>query len=330
VSSLRRIALLYPGSLHADGTGRSALDELRNRHPGIDFRRAEFGSRGGRTWTSPIAGEVRDALASADAVVCLDLPSTLLQLAPRLQWIQTVSAGVDGLPVGELKRAGVRISQAAGAAAPEIAEFVMARILEHHKRLPEIAASAAARSWVPLYGAGLRQVGLGLVGFGAINRDIARLAAAFGMEVRVCRRSAQVPADGAVHTYGFSDLAMMLPQCDVVVCALPETPETIGILGERAFASMSPGTFVVNVGRGSAVDRPALLTALDSGTVAAAALDVFDTEPLPADDPIWRRPDIRVSSHCSAVPSASIERVIDLVSENIGHFVAGRPLTNQL
>lgn len=328
---IRNVALLQPQRLHADGTGESSLAALRARHPEIQFFRAPFEvparapDREGR-----VPNDVRAALADADVIVCLDLPRPVAELARRLRWVQAVSTGVEHLPLDELRRAGVSLSQASGTAAPEIAEFVFARILEHHKRLPVLAEAATRRSWTTLHGESVAGIPLGLLGYGPINRRVAALATAFGMEVHVCRRDPTGVPSGVHRVYGPGELTTMLGACEVVVSALPETPRTIGILGAGAFNSMCLGTFLVNVGRGSAVDEVALLAALDSGRVAAAALDVFAVEPLPKTHPFWTHPDIRVSAHCSSVPQVSIERVMELFNENVHRWSDGLPLRNEV
>lgn len=325
-------ALLYPGRLHADGAEGPALERLRARHPGVEFHRAPYDAEAALAAGSAPSGltaEVVAALGRAEAVLCLDLPAPVLELAPRLRWVQSAATGVERLPLAALRAAGVVVSNAAGTAAPEIAEFVLARILEDRKRLPELAALAAERAWRPVYGAGLSGVPLGLVGFGAINRRVARLAAAFGMEVHVCRRRGGPPPEGVRRVHPLPELNTMLARCEIVVAALPETPETIGLLGREALAALPRGALLLNVGRGSAVDEPALLDALARGSLRAV-LDVAAREPLPPGDPLWDAPGVRISAHCSSVPSAGVERVLELFGDGLSRWEAGEAPTHQI
>lgn len=331
-SPVSRVAVLYPGRLHADGVGDRSLERLQQRHPRVEFIRTTYDVRSAQT-VGGVATEpdelLHGALAQADAVLCLDLPDHVLELAPRLRWVQSVATGIDTLPLRALRGAGVRLTNAAGTAAPEIAEFVLARILEHRKRLPELAALAANRDWVPLYGGPLTQLTLGLVGFGAINQQVAHLAGAFGMEVHVCRRNISELPVGVRQVYGADDLHVLLGRSDIVVSAVPEVPDTTALFDHAAFSAMREGTFFINVGRGSAVDESALMTAVQSGQLSGAALDVVGTEPLAADDTLWSVPGIRISAHCSSAPGVTIERVVDLFSENLRRLDAGMSLLNQ-
>jgi phosphoglycerate dehydrogenase-like enzyme len=127
-----------------------------------------------------------------------------------------------------------------------------------------------------------------------------------------------------------TELHTMLGQCDVVVAAVPETPETTGMMGAAAFAAMQPGAFFCNVGRGSLVDEPALIDALERGHLGAAAIDVASVEPLPPDHPLWDAPNLYVSPHAAASPSALFPNLHVLFRENLTRFLAGEPLENEV
>lgn len=319
-----RVALIEPTWLHGDGTGAEVFAVLESEHPSIQFRRAPYDGA-----VSPQPGdEVLAALADADAALCLDFPADCIASAPRLRWVQSVSAGIERLPLARFSNAGIAVTNAAGAAAPEIAEFVFARVLEDRKRLGDLAASARARRWQPTYGSALSGSTIGLIGFGAINQRVAQLASAFGMRILVARRSAADRSPGVARTYPLDELSHMLRHCEVLVAAVPETDRTVGLLGREELAALPSGALLINVGRGSVLDEAALLDAVHAGRLRAA-LDVLATEP-PADgDPLWDAPGVRISAHCSSVPTATIHRVTRLFSENLRRLERAEPLRNQ-
>ena len=296
-------------------------DELRTRRSAPGYRRSPED-------TTELSDSQRRVLAQLDAAIVLDLPFDTPQLAPRLRWVQSVGTGIGQLRSAGLAEAGIALTNAAGTSAPEIAEFVLARILEHHKRLPELAAAQAEVRWRPVYGRGLSDMTIGLAGLGAINGEVARLARAFGMRVLATRRDPGTSHPHVDEVVGSDRLVEMVRRCDVVVSALPETPETDAAFDARAFAAMADHALFVNVGRGSAVVDRDLLDALDEGRLAAAALDVFAEEPLPPEHPYWTHPKVRVSAHCSSVPATSIARVHELFRDNLRRLLAGEALRN--
>lgn len=337
---------MYPDWLHGSRTAfLAAVDALRCAEPNIRVLVEPFEDDPAmrtrrsrpRFERSPsdivqVSAAQRAAFEHIDVALALDLPFDIAVLAPRLRWVQAVGTGVGHLRTAGLAEAGVRLTTAAGTASPEIAEFVMARILEHMTDLPVITKLQSARTWQPRYGRAVAGATVGLVGFGTINRSVADLAAAFGMHVRVSRRTGSIrgTVDEAVEVFGPEELAEMVAPCDVVVAALPETPETVGIFDTEFFAQMQPGALFCNVGRGTAVRDEALIDALRSGRLGAAALDVFNAEPLDPDDPYWTTPGLRISAHGASVPSASIRRVHELFLVNLARFMADEPLRNEL
>lgn len=264
------------------------------------------------------------------AMTCLDFPAVDPAALTGLQLLQCIATGVERLPVAELAARGVRVCNGAGTAAREIAEFVLARILEDAKRLPEIRSAQDARRWEPAYGEGLRGAELVLVGFGALNQAVAELAAGLGMSVRVARRTVgPVNPPGVVEQRPLTELPALLSQARYVVCALPETAETVRLLGEHLVATIRDGALLVNVGRGSVLDPHSIAAACASGRIRAA-LDVFDDEPLPPDDPLWTTPGVRVSPHCASVPARALAEVAELFVDNLHRLRAGTSLINQV
>ncbi len=270
-----------------------------------------------------------DRLAAVCAALVLDVPEWLVPSCPSLELIQTISTGTEWLDASTIQAAGIRLANAAGTSAPEIAEFVIARILEHWKRLPELAAQQMTATWEARSGrtrVGARVV---LVGYGPINQEVARRLVPFGVRMNVVRRSWRRPVAGADEVYPLEHLCEAMATADVVVSALPEVPATTGIFDKRTFRAARRGVFFCNVGRGSAVVEPDLLAALEDGHVGGAALDVLSVEPPPDDHPLWRS-SARLSPHCAVVPPVAFERVVDLFIDNVHRLLAGERLRNEI
>lgn len=274
----------------------------------------------------------RALFARVHGVVGIDLPFDVGTVAPHLSWVQGVGAGSAQLQSAGLADAGIRLTNAAGANAVAIAEFVVGRVLAERKRFREIEAAQGRNEWIPLYGTELAGATVGLIGYGAITSAIAKRLAAFDVTILATRRSAQ-PGDTAPHVdelYPTARLHEMLSRCDTVIAAVPETPETIGLMDAAAFAAMPHGSFFVNVGRGTLVHEAALIDALVSGQLRGAALDVASEEPLPADNPLWSAPNVAISAHCSSAPSALFVNLHRLWRDNIARWLAGEPLRNEV
>jgi phosphoglycerate dehydrogenase-like enzyme len=273
----------------------------------------------------------RAAFERVDVAIVIDLPYDVRDVAPRLRWVQAVGAGTGQLQSAGLDEAGIALTSNAGSNSLAIGEFVIGRILQHWKRFPEIEAAQREHQWnQTLYGRELKDCTLGLIGLGHINAIVAERAQAFGMHVLATRRSGGpgATAPNVDEVLPTAELHAMLGRADAVAAAVPETPETIGLMDAAAFSAMKPGAFFCNVGRGSLVDEKALIGALETGHLAAAALDVASQEPLPADHPLWDAPNLFLSPHVSTSPSALFPNLHRMFRENLGRFLAGDPLEN--
>jgi phosphoglycerate dehydrogenase-like enzyme len=284
-------------------------------------------------WAAGVAAERRRALARAEVLLALHAPRELMELAPRLRWIQGVGAGVEQFAKAGVRRARVVVTNVSGVAAPSIAEFVIARLLQVWKRLREVERHQEAHEYVPTYGRTFAGSTLGVVGLGHIGSAVAERARALGARVLGLRRSAGAGGAGAGpadELFGPERLHEMLARCDAVVVAAPETPETFHLIDAAALAAMRPGSVLVNVARGSLVDEAALVAALTTGHVAAAALDVFEQEPLPPESPFWDLPNVYVSAHSSTSVDRYLDDVFDLFVDNLGRYARGEPLCNRV
>ncbi|MFI1398606.1 D-2-hydroxyacid dehydrogenase [Streptomyces sp. NPDC020681] len=270
------------------------------------------------------------ALARLDILVALHLAPDVLRTASRLRWVQAIGAGVGHLLPAGLDARGIRLSTASGVNAVPVAEFAFARVLAHFKRFAELDRAQCEQRWTPYYGEPLAGRTLGVLGLGAIGTEVAVRARAFGMRVSAVRRSAERPAPHADTLYGPDGLRSMLAECDAVVAALPETPQTVDMMDEAAFAAMPAGAFFCNVGRGSCVVEEALVEALRSGQLGGAAIDVARLEPLPAASPLWHAPNLAISAHSASAAGAHFDGVFRLLRKNLARYLAGETLINEV
>jgi phosphoglycerate dehydrogenase-like enzyme len=216
--------------------------------------------------------------------------------------------------------------------AVSISEFVVARLLQIAKRLADIDRAQAERRWTPTFGREIAGSTLGVVGLGAIGREVARRGRALGLRVVAARQSWRpgMKDDDVDELYGPGDLPALLGASDMVVSAVPETSATVDLFDAAAFAAMRPGAVFVNVGRGSAVVEDDLVAALESGHVAAAAIDVVRDEPLPASSPLWDVPNLYISPHSATSPDRFWANLHALFRENVARYLAGEPLRNEV
>lgn len=248
--------------------------------------------------------------------------------ADSLEWIHVAAAGVDAVLFDELRDSTVTLTNARGIFDRPIAEFVLAGILAHTKRLHESMRLQRRHSWCHLDTLGLSGRRALVVGTGSIGREIARLLRAVGMTVRGAGRSPtdSDPDFGVV--VSTLDLASQVGWADDVVNATPLTAGTTGLFAAPVFAAMAEGAHFVNIGRGGSVVEADLLAALESRHLAAASLDVFEAEPLPADSPVWDAPGLVVSAHMSGDVLGWRAALGRQFVDNAERWLAGRPLLN--
>jgi phosphoglycerate dehydrogenase-like enzyme len=257
-------------------------------------------------------------------------PADMPANCPRLRWVQATSAGIGGfLDRTGLAGAPIVFTTAAGVHGIPLAEFALLGLLYFAKGMPALASAKAARRWQRYAGgqvAGSRAL---LVGLGGAGRAVARLLAAAGVDVCGAGRPGRHYDVPGVTSYVASDqIHRALPQVDALVLACPLTEQTRGLIGAAELALMRPGSVLVNISRGPVVDEGALVSALRSGHLGGACLDVFATEPLPAGSPLWDMPNVIVSPHSAATVAAENGLLTDLFIDNLHRWMAGRPLRN--
>ncbi|MDB5434813.1 MAG: hypothetical protein JWR47_1070 [Phenylobacterium sp.] len=271
-------------------------------------------------------------------VVWLSLDSfatgTLGQLFGRLmkteapRWTQIMAAGIDNPMFRSIMEKGVRISKSSAQATP-IAEYVVAHALSLQVPIEAQAALQKKHEWKNTPYRELGRTRWVLVGFGNIGHEIARRIKPFGVDLTVVRRNPAAEGDLADRVIGLSELAGVLPDTDVIVLACALNDETRGMCDAAFFQALKPGAILINIGRGGLVDEEALRVGLDRDQPAHAVLDVFQTEPLPADSWFWDHPKVRVSAHTSNSGDGNLARGDDLFLENLRRYLAKEPLLNE-
>jgi phosphoglycerate dehydrogenase-like enzyme len=253
---------------------------------------------------------------------------------PGLRWVHATSAGAGeqvrkaGLPAEALER--VAITTSSGVHAKPLAEFAVLGLLVVAKELPRLVEQQRARAWPEVH-TPLRELSgqtLFLVGLGEIGREVARLGKALGMRTVGFRRTEGPPPDGVDEVHGPQRLTELAGQADAMVVSLPMTEQTAGLIDRATIERLPASCIFVNVGRGGVVDEPALIDALRDRRIAGAVLDVFATEPLPADSPLWTLPNVLVTPHAAALSARENERITELFSDNLRRYLDGRPLRN--
>lgn len=277
-----------------------------------------------------VPGEARGAQVLLRKGMSHDALHLTLDGAPALRWIHTASAGFDWVLTPRVIASGVVLSRTANVIDKPIAEFVVALALALYKQVPAFLASQRAHRWErPRTLRTLVGGTVGIVGAGAIGREAAKRFRALGAQVLGIKRNPEeLPEFDRV--LGPEGLPILLEQADLLVLACPHTPETHHLLGRREFASMKPSAMLVNIARGAIVVEDELIEALRDGVIAGAALDVFTTEPLPADSPLWDLPNVILTPHAAPLSDHNEEGIIAEFAANLHRYLAGEPLTNTL
>lgn len=266
--------------------------------------------------------------AAPDRAAALAAAFDLMHRLARLGALETFNAGLDDPRYAALAARGVAI-QNSSAQGVAIAEYVMAQVLALTQPILAQRALQAERRWQITPFRELSRTSWLILGWGPIGRAVAARARAFGAKIAVVRRSPE-GTEGADRAGTLADLPALLPEADVIVLACPLTAATRGLAGPAFFAAAKPGAILVNVARGGLIARDALLAALDAGRLSAAVLDVFEAEPLPADDPLWAHPAVRVTAHTSFAGDGTEGRWNDLFLENAARLARGEPLARRV
>lgn len=280
---------------------------------------------------APDVRRLRERLPGAQVALVADFRSGMLEdawdVATELEWVHVAGAGVDAVLFPELADSEVIVTNARGVFDDAIAEYVLGLMLAFVKDLPTTLELQRRREWRHRESERLAGRHVLVVGAGGIGRAVGRIARAVGMTTGGVARDARHDPDlGEVVAQ--SDLTDVLPTADFVVLAVPLTEETRGMFGREELSSMSSSARLINIARGHILDEASLLTALDAGELAGAAVDVFATEPLPEDDPLWAHRKVIVSPHMSGDFIGWRRALTDVFADNLRRWLEGRQLDN--
>ncbi|HXH02735.1 MAG TPA: glyoxylate/hydroxypyruvate reductase A [Candidatus Competibacteraceae bacterium] len=264
--------------------------------------------------------------AAIDVALVWKPPAGLLGQFPRLRLIASLGMGVDHIFADPELPAGVPVTRIVDEdMCRQMSQYVAHNLLDWLRHGAHYRAAQAAGRWEPLALSDSHHWPVGILGLGALGSACARALTALGFPVLGWSRSPR-RVDGVECLHGEAGLTALLPRCRVLVCLLPLTDETRSILNHTLFQRLPRGAYLINAARGAHLVEADLLAALDSGQLAAAALDVFGTEPLPDDHPFWSHPAIRITPHVAALtnPLTAAAQVV----ENLRRLRAGQPLLN--
>ncbi|WP_055597619.1 D-2-hydroxyacid dehydrogenase [Streptomyces hirsutus] len=279
------------------------------------------------------ASTLAERLPSADVLLVWDFTSHAVRAAwpgggSRPSWVHTASAGVDHLMCPELAVSDTVVTNARGVFDRPIAEYVAALVLAMAKDLPRTLALQRERTWLHRESRRVAGTRACVVGSGPIGRAVAGTLEALGVTTALVGRTARAGSDGAAAVHGPEDLDRLIARADWVVAAAPLTERTRGMFDARRFGLMQPSAHFVNIGRGPLVVEDALAEALEQRRIAGAALDVFDSEPLTADSPLWDVPGLVVSPHMSGDTLGWRDELGAQFVELYELWAAGKPLVN--
>jgi len=290
---------------------------------------------------SALAGE------GCDVMLTFRIPDDIQQRSPALKWIQLLSAGADHVMSGPLKNGAIAITTSSGIHATAIAEYTLASMLTYGHRIHLAIRSQLRHEWLRSGQfmssvENLRGRTLGVIGYGSIGRETARLAQAFGMTVLALKRNpgdrkdrGWCPAglgdpDGTIPSkfFGPEQREEILRESDHLSVTLPLTDHTRKFIGARELTALKPGAFLVNIGRGEVIDETAMAAALKDGKLAGAGLDVFEHEPLAAESPLWDAENVILTPHMSGANRGYMDQACELFADNLRRFAANQSLLN--
>jgi phosphoglycerate dehydrogenase-like enzyme len=270
----------------------------------------------GAVHRASVPAETDELLADVEAVVTGDVTPAQLDAAENLRWIHALSSGVDRYPLDAIEAAGVALTNSAGVHAQPIAEHVLCLMLMFERGVNESVRQQARSVWERVEGGELRGQTVGILGVGAIGTRLAEVCSALGMTVLGTKRDLADAPDAVDELHPADDYHEVLARSDYVAVTCPLTEETRGLIGAEELRVMRRDAVLVNIGRGEIVDEDALTRALQGGRIAGAGLDVFRTEPLPAESPLWDLSNVVITPHMAGSTPHKFDRWVDILVEN--------------
>lgn len=304
-----------PNRILLVGVPSDTAAALEAKSPGVEFVRASN------------LVEAQSLARNADAVIGACTPG-ILEAGKSIRWVQVLSAGVEGcVAIPAIRERKILVTNMQRILGPVIAEHVTAMMLSLTRGLNAFIPAQRERAWRRDAAAGRMQVVAGktmlVVGLGGIGTEIAERGHALGMRVIAIRASGRRGPEFVSYVGLPDELLKLAAEADVVVNATPLTPETTDLFDAEFFGKMKPTAYFINIGRGKSVVTADLVDALSNETIAGAALDVTEPEPLPSDHPLWRLPNVIITPHVSSASDLGISARLEVVEENVGRYTRG-------
>jgi D-2-hydroxyacid dehydrogenase (NADP+) len=278
-----------------------------------------------------------EELPDTDIFVGYSLRPKQLKDASKLKWLHSTAAGVAQLMYPELRDSGILVTNPSGVFSVPMAEHTMGLLLALARNFPDSVRQQDCANWSqqelwdkPQHLAEVNGQVLLIVGYGSIGRELAKRAKAFEMRVWGVTRSGEGDGENAERIIPAAKLQEALAEADYVVIAAPETAETRHLIGTAEIAKMKRGARLINVGRGSLLDEKALICALEAGALGGAAIDVAQAEPLPAESPLWKAPNLFITPHTSALSDRLWKRQTALLLELLERWFEGKEMFNRV
>lgn len=270
-------------------------------------------------------------VADADAIALWGFQNVepLLQAAPDVRWVHSLSDGVEKLLTPSMMSRPIILTNSHGVHDRAVSEHTMALLLAWFRRIPDAVRSQSAHEWVRPHGESLFGKTILIVGFGGIGRAIAQRAKVFETHILAVKKhlSKELFAD---HVYTQEEIMDVLPKADIIIAALPSTPKTENFFDAKKFKAMKPSALFINIARASVVDEPALIDALQNKTIAGACMDVFSREPLPPDHPFWDMKNVIMTPHIASMVPDFWNKLTYLLETNFIAFSHGEKLLNEI
>ena len=276
-------------------------------------------------------------LPDTDIFVGYSLRAKQLQDARKLKWLHSTAAGVAQLMYPELRDSGILVTNPSGVFSVPMAEHTMGLLLALARNFPDSVRQQDRAIWSqqdlwdkPQHLAEVNGQVLLIVGYGSIGRELAKRAKAFEMRVWGVTRSGEGDGSYVEKIFSAAQWREALPEADYLVVAAPETADTKNLIGAKEISTMNRGERLINVSRGSLLDEKEIVSALEKGVLAGAAIDVAETEPLPADSPLWRAPNLFITPHTSALSDRLWQRQAALLVALLERWFDGREMFNRV
>lgn len=305
-----------PKAIHVYGPFADLLaDNIHERFPKMELV------------TCADKSELEQCVNDVEILFCMRPPKDTLARASNIKWIMTIGAGVDTVLPNPGLREECIITNARGIHSRQISEFVLGMILALAIRLPEHIRNQAEAAWRLSSRMIVADKTVAVIGLGTIGKEIANKASAIGMRVIGTKKNPE-PVPNVEKVYAAEDLHQALGEADFVVLIAALTPETAAMIGRKELEAMKPDAYLINVARGAMVIEEDLIEALQNQTIAGAALDVFATEPLPPESPLWKLENVIITPHIAGVRPDYLAAASQLFCDNLERYLVGEPLLN--